>query len=97
MTANTVRLLSTYEVEVIGGECTSLEEQVRSMSTDEVNSLMIVVAETLTSNYKEATLEQFEQEHTNYSNRLALEHMNDVLGVLVKSVGAMPTSTLSNK
>lgn len=90
---NTVMLLGTNEVTVT--YCESVESKVRDMSTDDVNSLMIVAAETLTENYRTATLEQFEQEHKSYANSLALEHMNDVMGVLIRSVGAMPTSTIS--
>lgn len=93
---NTISLLEVSTVSV-SKECLSLEEQIRTMSTDDVNKLMIVVAETLTENYRVATLEQFELEHVNHSNKLALEHMNDVLGVLVKSIGAMPTTTLASE
>lgn len=96
MTYQTVQLLESNTVLFTDApdECVSLETQVRAMSTDDVNKLMIVVAETLTANYKEATREQVEKEHEAHANRLALQHMNDVMGVLVKSIGAMPTSTL---
>lgn len=77
-------------------ECATLEQQVRLMNEDEINKLMIVTAEVLTEHYKEETRAQVEEEHTAYANRLALEHMNDVMGVLIKSIGAMPTSTISN-
>lgn len=90
---NTVQLLETETV-TFKNECIPLETQVREMTTDQTNKLMIVVAETLTDNYKEETREQVEKEHEAYANRLALEHMNDVMGVLVKSIGAMPTSTI---
>lgn len=108
LAATMVAMTSTYavvtllETETIainepGPVCPSLEEQLRGMDADEVNSLLIIVGETLTAHYKEETREQVEKEHESYANRLALEHMNDVVGVLVKSIGAMPTSTLSNK
>ena len=90
---NTVTLLETTTIE-IKNECPALEDEIRGMTTDQTNKLMIVVAETLTDNYKEETREQVEKEHEAYANRLALDHMNDVMGVLIKSIGAMPTSTI---
>lgn len=76
-------------------DCPTLEEQVRSMDADGLNKLLIVVSETFTHHYKEETRAQVEAEHEAYANSLALEHMNKVVGVLVKSIGDMPTSTLS--
>lgn len=96
MTYNVVQLLETTTVMVEPNECISLEDQIRGMSTDDTNKIMIILAETLTANYKEETREQVEKEHQDYANRLALGHMNNVVGVLVKSVGSMPTSTLSH-
>lgn len=87
--------LGTTEYTANGPSCPSLDEQVRQMNQDDINRLMIVTAETLTAHFKEETREQVEEEHTRYANRLALEHMNDVMGVLVKSIGAMPTSTIA--
>lgn len=71
-----------------------LEGELREMSVDELNKLMIITSEIFTAHYKESTREQVEAEHERYANQLALEHMNEVMGVLVKSIGAMPTSTL---
>lgn len=75
-------------------QCAGLEDSIRNMDSDQLNKLMIVMAETFTAHYKDETRAQVEEEHKRYANRLALEHMNNVMGVLVKSIGAMPTSTL---
>lgn len=93
MTYNVVRLLEVNEVTVLN-ECQTVEARIRAMSLDDINKLMIVTSETLTEHYMEETREQVQKEHQDYSNRLAVEHMNDVVGILVKSIGSMPTSTL---
>ena len=73
-----------------------VESYIRNLSTDQLNSLMIITAETLTENYRKETLTQFELEHERHANRLAIGHMNKVITVLTKSMSQHPTSTLSN-
>ena len=87
--------LATTDYVASTPNCPDLEAEIRSMDQEEINSLMIITAEVLTAHFKEETREQVEEEHTRYANRLALEHMNEVMGVLVKSIGAMPTSTIA--
>lgn len=97
MTYNTVQLIGTNEVTLFNEcEVLDLDSAVRGMTIEETNKLMIVVAETLTESYKEETRERVEREHEEIANKMALGHMNDVMGVLIKSMGDMPTSTVSN-
>lgn len=91
----------TIDVPARIASCKTVEERVRTMSTDDINSLLIIVSETLTDNYREAKREEYENEMNRKLNHdaeiAAVTHLNDVTGVLVKSIGGMPTSTLAER
>lgn len=93
--------LSTFDVVLPTKGCESLEEQIRTMSTDEINRLLIVASERLTDNYEAAIRPDLEEEF-NRSVRAtaaynAVEHMNEVNVVLGRSIQGMPTTTLAER
>lgn len=99
----TIQLLETTTITNQSNNTTTplqiTDEQLRNhlltLNEKQINGVLITIANTLTEIEKEKTLPQFEKEHTAHANRLAIEHMNTVLGVLIKSIGAFPDSNIT--